>query len=111
MIAKRAPDRLGALLAGGLGFWIALEALINMAVMVGLMPFAGNALPLISAGGSNRVVTLVAIGIILNVSRTSLVDQEEKERSINAVVNMRRRDWRRSVSRTRRPTAPSKDSN
>lgn len=110
VIAKRAPDRLGALLAGGLGFWIALEALINMAVMVGLLPFAGNALPLISAGGSNRVVTLVAIGIILNVSRTSFVDQEEKERSINAVVDLRRRDWRRSVSRSRRPTASTKDS-
>ena len=50
---------LGTLLASGMTFWIGIEALINMAVMVGLMPFAGNALPFISAGGSNLVSTLV----------------------------------------------------
>ena len=53
-IARRAPDQLGgSLLAGGLTIWIFIEALINMAVIVGLVPFAGNALPFISAGGSN----------------------------------------------------------
>ena len=55
VIARRAPDMLGTLLASGVTFWIGMEALINMAVMVGLMPFAGNALPFISAGGSNLV--------------------------------------------------------
>ena len=58
VIARRAPDMLGTLLAAGVTFWIGMEALINMAVMVGLMPFAGNALPFISAGGSNLVSTL-----------------------------------------------------
>ena len=60
VIARRAPDMLGTLLASGVTFWIGMEALINMAVMVGLMPFAGNALPFISAGGSNLVSTLSA---------------------------------------------------
>src|SRR5688572_11519073 len=69
-IARRAPDMLGTLLASGVTFWIGMEALINMAVMVGLMPFAGNALPFISAGGSNLVSTLSAIGIIVNISRS-----------------------------------------
>ena len=46
-------------------FWIVIEAVINMAVMVGLLPFAGNALPFISAGGSNLISTLAAIGILL----------------------------------------------
>ena len=40
-----------------------------MAVMINLLPFAGNALPLISAGGSSLVSTLAAVGIIMNVSR------------------------------------------
>ena len=71
-IAKQAPDSLGALLAGGLSVWIALEALINMAVIVNLLPFAGNALPFISAGGSNMIVSMIAMGIIINVSRLSL---------------------------------------
>ena len=68
-ISRNAPDMLGSLLAAGLTFWIALEALINMAMMVGLLPFAGNALPFISLGGSNLVVTLASMGILMNISR------------------------------------------
>jgi cell division protein FtsW len=101
VIARRSPDTLGALMAGGLAFWITMEAIVNMAVMVGLMPFAGNALPFVSAGGSNRVVSLIAIGILLNVSRLSEKNKEE-ERTFNAFVDLRRRDWRGSVSRSRR---------
>jgi cell division protein FtsW len=105
VIARRAPDMLGTLLAAGVTFWIGMEALINMAVMVGLMPFAGNALPFISAGGSNLVSTLSAIGIMLNISRQSgeSVKKEEKDRrSFGAVVDLRRGNGRRSVSRPRR---------
>jgi cell division protein FtsW len=104
LIARRAPDMLGTLLASGLAFWIGIEALINMAVMVGLMPFAGNALPFISAGGSNLVVSLAAIGILLNISRqTGLVVQEGNDwRSFGAVVDLRWRNRRRRVPRSGR---------
>ena len=104
VIARRAPDMLGTLLASGLSLWIGLEALINMAVMVGLMPFAGNALPFISAGGSNLVVSLAAIGILLNISQQSGVTAEEGNdwRSFGAVVDLRWRNRRRRLSRTRR---------
>ena len=104
VIARRAPDMLGTLLASGMSLWIGLEALINMAVMVGLMPFAGNALPFISAGGSNLVVSLAAIGILLNISRQSGVTVEEGNdwRSFGAVVDLRWRNRRRRVSRARR---------
>jgi cell division protein FtsW len=105
VIARRAPDMLGTLLASGMTFWIGIEALINMSVMVGLMPFAGNALPFISAGGSNLVSTLCAIGIMLNISRQSSehVRMEENEwRSFGAVIDLRRRNGRWSVSRARR---------
>jgi cell division protein FtsW len=107
IIAKRAPDMLGTLLASGLVFWIGLEALINMTVMVGLLPFAGNALPFISAGGSNLTASLAAIGIVLNVSRqggkVDKMDETEKEwRSFGATVDLRRRNRRRRVSRSGR---------
>jgi len=104
VIARRAPDMLGTLLASGMALWIGLEALINMAVMVGLMPFAGNALPFISAGGSNLVVSLAAIGILLNISRQSgvTVDDSNDWRSFGAVVDLRWRNRRRRVSRSRR---------
>jgi cell division protein FtsW len=97
-IAQRAPDGLGRLMAAGLSIWIALEALINMAVIVGLVPFAGNALPFISYGGSNLVVSLAAIGILMNISRLSAKNREEEEKTFDAVVDLRRRDWRRRVS-------------
>ena len=105
VIARRAPDMLGTLLASGVTFWIGIEALINMAVMVGLMPFAGNALPFVSAGGSNLVSTLCAIGIMLNISRQSGESGKKEEndwRSFGAVVDLRRGNGRRSVSRARR---------
>ena len=107
-IAKNAPDMLGQLLAAGLTFWLVMEALINMSMMVGLFPFAGNALPLISLGGSNLIVSLVAIGILMNISRLSKVPEGQKERTTYAPDGFRRSDRRRnqprpgSVASTRR---------
>ncbi len=104
-IARRAPDMLGALIASGVAIWIAFEALLNMAVMVGLLPFAGNALPFISAGGSNLVASLAALGVLLNVSRqaaTATRTEDEEWRSYGAVLDLRGRDRRRGVSRARR---------
>jgi cell division protein FtsW len=104
VIARRAPDMLGTLLASGLVIWIAFEALINMSVMVGLLPFAGNALPFVSAGGSNLVATLAALGILFNISRQTGAGtiSDDEWRSYSAVVNMRWWNGRRSVSRARR---------
>ena len=102
VIASRAPDLLGSIMAAGLTFWITMEALINMTMIIGLIPVAGNALPFVSAGGSNLVSTLAAIGILLSISRQSgpKVPAESKERrSYSATVDLRRRDRRRSVSR------------
>lgn len=99
-IAQKAPDMLGSLLAAGLTFWIAAEAAINMLVMVGLFPFAGNALPFISAGGSNLTASMVAIGILLNVSRQTAPGNESDEwRKFGAILDLRGRNGRRSVSR------------
>lgn len=104
-IARRAPDMLGTLLASGLVIWLGMEALINMAVMVGLLPFAGNALPFISAGGSNLVASLAAVGILANISRQrgegSMTDDEWRK-SYSASVDLRGWDRRRRVSRARR---------
>lgn len=105
VIARRAPDMLGTILASGLVIWIGMEALINMAVMVGLMPFAGNALPFVSAGGSNLIATLAALGILFNISRQTGEGtiSDEEWRSYSAVVDMRGWNRRRSISGARRP--------
>jgi cell division protein FtsW len=104
VIARRAPDMLGTLIASGLATWVAFEALVNMAVMVGLLPFAGNALPFISAGGSNLVATFAAIGILFNISRQKGEGtiSDDEWRSYSAVANLRGWNGRRSLSRTRR---------
>jgi cell division protein FtsW len=104
-IAQRAPDMLGMVMAGGLTFWIIIEALINISVMIGLLPFAGNTLPFISAGGSNLVASLTAIGILLGISRQAgqaVTGVETERRLYGATVDLRRRDRRRRFARSRR---------
>jgi cell division protein FtsW len=102
-IANKAPDPLGKLLAAGLTIWIFMEAVINMGVMVNLLPFAGNALPLISAGGSSLTTTMMSFGVILNVARTTRGVIPER-RPASAVVDLRGWDRRGSVSRSGRFT-------
>lgn len=103
-IAARAPDFTGRLMAGGITLWITLEAIINMGVMVNLLPVAGNALPFISYGGSSMLTTLTGIGVLMNIHRSSMLDPDSPEgRLFSAVVDMRWRDRRRRLSRTRRP--------
>jgi cell division protein FtsW len=67
--AARAPDRFGALLAIGLTLMIALQAFMNISVVLGLMPTKGIPLPLVSAGGSSLLITLVGMGMLVNVSQ------------------------------------------
>jgi cell division protein FtsW len=66
--AKRAPDLFGQLLAAGLTSWVLLQAAINMGVSCGILPTKGLPLPFISFGGSSMVITMAAVGILLNVS-------------------------------------------
>jgi len=70
--ALRAPDTFGALLAAGITAWLCLQAFINIAVVVALLPVTGITLPFISAGGSSLVVSFAAVGILLSISRETL---------------------------------------
>jgi cell division protein FtsW len=100
-IATESKDRLGYLIASGITFWIGIEALVNMSVLLGLLPFAGNALPFFSYGGSSLVTTLSAVGLLLNISRR----KPEKTNDIRghlAIVDIGRGNGRRRVSRVGR---------
>lgn len=103
VIADRAPDMLGKLLAGGIGFWIAMEAAINILVVIGLGPFAGNALPLISYGGSNLLVMLVALGLLMNVSMQTGRQERDLAQSHTPIVDYRS-ERRQVPRRVRRET-------
>ncbi|MBN1135490.1 MAG: cell division protein FtsW [Anaerolineae bacterium] len=70
-IAEKAPDGFGRLLACGITCWIVFQAMINIAVVTGTMPFTGIVLPFISVGGSSLVTCMVGVGIMLSISRSS----------------------------------------
>ncbi len=70
-IAARAPDLLGQLLAIGFTSFVALHAVLHMAVGLALAPATGLALPLVSYGRSNLVITLMALGILISVARAA----------------------------------------
>lgn len=66
---SRAPDAFGKYLAWGLSSALAVQALVHMSVAVSLLPATGVTLPFVSYGGTSLVITLVASGLILNVSQ------------------------------------------
>jgi cell division protein FtsW len=99
-VALHAPTRLQKLLASGITFWIGVEALINMSVLLGLLPFAGNALPFFSYGGSSLVTTLTGVGLLLNISRK--VPEADELRGQVANLGSSGRNWGRRISRLSR---------
>lgn len=68
-IAWHAADTFGMLLAFGITFLISMQVLINVGVVTGALPNKGLALPFISYGGSNLLVMLTSIGLLLNIGR------------------------------------------
>ena len=72
--ALRAPDRFGMLLGLGIVTGIVVQALFNISVVLSLLPTKGIPLPFISYGGSSLVPTLVAVGILLNISQHATSD-------------------------------------
>lgn len=69
-VARRAPDLFGELLAIGVTSLVAVQAVLHMSVGLGLVPPTGLALPLVSYGRSNLIVTLAAVGILISVARS-----------------------------------------
>jgi cell division protein FtsW len=81
--ATRAPDRFGSLMAIGVTVWVASQAVINIGAVIGVLPVTGIPLPFISFGGSSLVITMAAVGILLNIA--------SHERPVRAVTRSARR--------------------
>ncbi len=88
MIVAKSPKAFGAILTIGLGFSIVMQAFVNMAVSLGLVPVTGQTLPFISMGGTSLLFTSFAFGMIISVSKhisslsiekTSSTEEEEAE--------------------------------
>ncbi len=80
-VAKNASNRFGSLLASGITFVIAIQVILNIAVVTGSVPPTGLPLPFISSGGTSIVVFLSAVGVLLNIDK-----QSKKERLRNGFV-------------------------
>lgn len=73
-IARNAPDKFSQLVATGVTSWVIFQTLINVMAIVGLIPLTGVTLPFISYGSTSLVFVLMAVGILLNISKYSKID-------------------------------------
>ena len=95
-ITLETPDPFGSLLAFGVTTMLVTEALLNVMVMVGLIPFTGTALPFFSYGGSEMLITMAGAGLVLGISRG------RPKGEWHADLDGWRRDWRTRLSRVSR---------
>jgi cell division protein FtsW len=110
--ARRAPDRFGMLLGLGIVVGIVAQALFNISVVLSLVPTKGIPLPFISYGGSSMMLTLVSVGVLLNISQqgtaqgdAATMHREFASKSMPAVPPERRE--RVPVTQTWRPEGRS----
>lgn len=79
LIARKCHRAFPAMLVMGMAVMITLQALFHMGITTGALPVSGQPLPLISKGGSSIIITAIAIGIMLSVSRTAIHNGTRKE--------------------------------
>lgn len=89
VIANRAPDGFGRFLALGLTLMIVVQAEVNMAVVTGLLPTKGLTLPFMSYGGSSLLMSCVAIGMLLSITRARDYGSGERPRGTSRTRNRR----------------------
>jgi cell division protein FtsW len=89
-LARRTQDVYGALLATGITTWLVLQAIINIAAATGSIPYTGVPLPFISYGGTALVISLAAVGVLLNISRYMQVPETPalSRRAITQTLNI-----------------------
>ncbi len=120
-IARRAPDAFGAIMAAGVSCWIVFQALLNMTVLTGILPFTGVPLPFISYGGSSLVVSMAGVGLLLSISRVTTqnavparktalgnIDKDAQNGARGPRNHSRRRNRGRRVPRVSRRRRPGR---
>ncbi len=103
-VAQQARDSYGGLLAMGITCWLSYQALINIAVITAVIPFTGIPLPFLSYGGSSLLISVVGIGVLLNISRDAHLTTRSQPKkpvteSLRASIGVRRGNGRSHLSR------------
>ncbi|MGA7282439.1 MAG: putative lipid II flippase FtsW [Acidimicrobiia bacterium] len=69
VVAARAPDRFGRMVAAGITTWLSFQALVNIGGVLGVMPITGIALPFVSFGSTALIVSMAALGVLVNIAQ------------------------------------------
>jgi len=72
MVASRAPDPFGRMLAAGITVWLSFQALVNVGGVLGVLPITGIALPFVSFGSTALIVSMAALGILVNIAQNGV---------------------------------------
>ena len=75
LVAARAPDRFGRMVAAGLTVWLSFQALVNIGGVLGVLPITGIALPFVSFGGTALIVSMGALGVLVNIAQSGVQKQ------------------------------------
>ena len=103
-LALRCPDHFGSTLGIGITAWITIQAFLNMAVNLALLPYSGLTLPFISYGGSSLLVCMTGVGVLLSISRYGSVRAAQTAGAASlhgagyATPHFRWRNWRSRLS-------------
>lgn len=68
VVATRAPDRFGRMVAVGITVWLSFQALVNIGGVLGVLPITGIALPFVSYGSTALIVSMAALGVLVNIA-------------------------------------------
>jgi cell division protein FtsW len=101
-IVMKTADPYGQMLALGVTSWLVYQALVNAAVIAGIIPFTGLPLPFVSYGGSSMMVSLWGVGVLLNISQQNRkleAGLARQERRKSAAAGLGRRDRRTHLPR------------
>jgi cell division protein FtsW len=98
-IANHAPNKFAMLTAGGISAWISAQAFLNIMVNTALFPITGVTLPFMSYGGSSMVMTLVAVGMLLNISQYTTQNAYSSNRRGNSRPRRTKSRYRRRYLR------------
>lgn len=72
VVASRAPDRFGRMIAIGITVWLSFQALINIGGVLGVIPITGIALPFVSFGSTALIVSMAALGVLVNIAQSGV---------------------------------------
>ncbi|PED41279.1 FtsW/RodA/SpoVE family cell cycle protein [Bacillus cereus] len=79
-IAQKCNDLFGSLVAIGIGCMIGIQSIVNLGGITGLIPLTGTPLPFVSLGGSSLMANLIAMGILMNISLYTRIDQSYSQK-------------------------------